>query len=379
MNKIKIIPKKKNDLNLLDLTGEFIHKEDEKENKVIYEFGTYKKGIIVTSDIYKVYDPSNDQDFKILFNGQYTVNKCNGFQRAKSLIESLLYIFPNKNAVKTIEYWPNEIPSLEGKNRKGLKVLDCPLICEMIDGKKYLVDLEMQNYFYDGIDLNALTYGTALRNASDTPVIIILLLYKESEINNSFIISPFKKYFNESKYKKIDDYVEVICFDLYYIVECIRNNIEPDLNGFKISENGKKWVKLLAIKDWMYKCYDDKKKYPIPKELEESKEIISALKILSSENNVQLIKTILKEKEIEKESENVKKTTLIQFLIDGYLNNIDVTKIISFPEVAPEFLISICKEKLNKQDCIYFLQSLIEKKIIISKNIYEELINSYYK
>ena len=379
MNKIKIIPKKKNNLNLLDLTGEFIHKEDEKENKVIYEFGTYKKGIIVTSDIYKVYDPSNDQVFKMLFNGQYTVNKCNGFQRAKSLIESLLYIFPNKNAVKTIEYWPNEIPSLEGKNRKRLKVLDCPLICEMIDGKKYLVDLEMQNYFYDGIDLNALTYGTALRNASDTPVIIILLLYKESEINNSFIISPFKKYFNESKYKKIDDYVEVICFDLYYIVECIRNNIEPDLNGFKISENGKKWVKLLAIKDWMYKCYDDKKKYPIPKELEESKEIISALKILSSENNVQLIKTILKEKEIEKESENVKKTTLIQFLIDGYLNNIDVTKIISFPKVAPEFLISICKKKLNKQDCIYFLQSLIEKKIIISKNIYEELINSYYK
>ena len=259
-SKIKIIPKKKNDLNLLDLTGEFIHKEDEKENKIIYEFGTYKKGTIVTSDIYKVYDPSNDQVFKLLFNGQYITNKCNGFQRAKSLIESLLYIFPNKNAVKTIGYWPNEIPSLEGKNRKGLKVLDCPLICEMIDGKKYLVDLEMQNYFYDGIDLNALTYGTALRNASNTPVIIILLLYKESEINNSFIISPFKKYFNESKYKKIDDYVEVICFDLYYIVECIRNKIEQDLNGFGISENGKKWVKLLTIKDWMYKCYDDKKK-----------------------------------------------------------------------------------------------------------------------
>ena len=95
MNKIKIISKKKNDLNLLELTGEFIHKEDEKENKIINKFGTYKKGTIV---------------FKMLFNGQYTVNKCNGLQRAKSLIESLLYIFPNKNAVKTIEYWPNEIP-----------------------------------------------------------------------------------------------------------------------------------------------------------------------------------------------------------------------------------------------------------------------------
>ena len=198
----------------------------------------------------------------------------------------------------------------------------------MIDGKKYLVDLEMQNYFYDGIDLNALTYGTSLRNASNNPAIIILLLYKESEINNSFIISPFKKYFNESKYKKIDDYVEVICFDLYYIVECIRKNVEPDLNGFEISENGQKWVKFLAIKDWMNKCYDDKKKYPIPKELRESKEIISALKILGSENNAQLIKTILKEKEIEKASENIEKRTLIQVWIDGYLKNIDVTKLI---------------------------------------------------
>ena len=46
----------------------------------------------------------------------------------------------------------------------------------------------------------------------------------------------------------------------------------------------------------MNKFQVDKKKFPIPKELDEPKEIKSALKILSSKNNAQLIKTILKEK-----------------------------------------------------------------------------------
>ena len=378
-NKILITPTKIIKYNLLDLTGESIHKEDKESKITKYEFGTYKKGIIESSEIYKIYDPSNDQVFKILFNGKYSINKCSGLERAKSLIESLLYKFPNKNSIKTIGYWQNEIPNLKGKNRKGLKILDFPLICEMIDGKKYLIDLEMQNYFYEGINLNALTYATALRNASHIPVIIILLLYKESELNNSFIINPSKKYYNESKYKKINDYVEVICFDLYYILECIRINEKPDLNGFEISKVGKEWVKLLTIKDWMNKCYDEKKKYPIPKELEEPEEIKSALIILNSLNNAQLIKTILNEKEEKILIENTEKRTLIQIYIEGFLKQRDVDgEIVPFPEVAPEFLINICKKKLNKLECISFLKILITKKIINAKNIHEELINSSY-
>ena len=56
----------------------------------------------------------------------------------------------------------------------------------------------MQNYFYNGLDLNALTYGNSLRNASGLPVIIIVLLLKEEVSNNSFEIMPFKKYLNAS-------------------------------------------------------------------------------------------------------------------------------------------------------------------------------------
>ena len=39
----------------------------------------------------------------------------------------------------------------------------------------------------------------------------------------------------------------------------------------------------------MNKCYDDKKKYPISKELMEPKKISSEIKILSPEKNAKLI------------------------------------------------------------------------------------------
>ena len=226
-----------------------------------------------SEEIYEIADPSNGQTFKILFNGIYTINKISGFDRAISLIKSLLFKFPNNKEIKTLCYWPNEIPEVSGHNRRKLKVVDCPFLCEMNDGSKYIINLEMQNYNYNGLDLNALTYGTSLRNASGLPVIIIVLLIAEADIYNSFEIIPFKKLLNSSEFKQIDDYVYVICFDLFYIVQCMDSNIEPELNGFKISREGKEWIKLLTIKEWMRKIsiQGKIKRYPLPKNLNNSK------------------------------------------------------------------------------------------------------------
>jgi hypothetical protein len=95
----------------------------------------------------------------------------------------------------------------------------------------------------------------------------LLLLFKESDYDN--------------------DYVFVICFDLYYILDCIDNNIDPELNRFEISKEGKEWIKLLTIKKWMKNFKN--KRYPIPKNLKNSPEIISAVMILDSNNNSELI------------------------------------------------------------------------------------------
>ena len=250
----------------------------------------------------------------------------------------------------------------------------------MKDKTQYLIDIEVQNYFYDGLDLNALSYGTDLKNISNLPVIVFVLLFKQSEINNSFEIMPFKKYLNEGIYKEIDDFVYVICFDLYYILQCIEKIEEPDLNGFKINEEGKNWIKLITIKEWM-KTYDLKKeRFPIPQELFNSKEIVSAIMLLNSNDNSQLIKTILKEKEKEILKEDIKREQLIDIWTNAFLQRLNVDiKIVPFPSVAPEFLIRTCKRNLNKTDCKLFLNDLVEKKILQFRNIYEKLINSIYK
>ena len=335
-----------------------------------------------SDEIYEIADPSNDQTFKILFNGTYTIKKISEFDRAISLIKSLLFKFPNNKEIKTLSYWPNEIPEVSGHNRKKLKVVDCPFLCEMNDGSKYIINLEMQNYNYNGLDLNALTYGTSLRNASGLPVIIIVLLIAEADSYNSFEIIPFKKLLNSSEFKQIDDYVYVICFDLCYIVQCMDSNIEPELNGFKISREGKEWIKLLTIKEWMRKSsiQGKIKRYPLPKNLKNSKEIISAINILNSKDNSHLMSIVLKEKTNDIINEDLVNREFIKVWIKGFLKGktLDNT-IIEFPDVAPEYLIKICKSLMDKNKCNEFLKMLIDNEIIDSKNIYSNLVNQIYE
>ena len=364
-------------VDFLDLSGNYVKIKEDK-----YVFSLLNSEKIIVDEVYKIIDPSYDQAFKILFNGYYELNKINGIQRAKSLIQSLLYKFKGNTLISKLEYIQNEIPEISGKNRNKLRVLDCPFYCVLADKSEYVIDLEIQNYYYDGLDLNALGYGTALRNAYNYPVIIIVLLLKNTENNISFEIKPFKKYANETELKPIDDYVYVFCIDLYYIVDCINTNIEPELGGLTLSKEGKEWIKLLAISRWMNKTNSkETERYLVPKNLSNSEEIKNAIRILESNDNSKLIKEILKEKEYNIIVKNIKYSERINIWIKAYLQGklLDKT-IIPFPEVAPEFLIKECKSIMNnKKDCISFLNILIQNNIIQSKDIYQSLVDKIYK
>ena len=364
-------------VDFLDLSGNYVKIKEDK-----YVFSLLNSEKIIVDEVYKIIDPSYDQAFKILFNGYYELNKINGIQRAKSLIQSLLYKFKGNTLISKLEYIQNEIPEISGKNRNKLRVLDCPFYCVLADKSEYVIDLEIQNYYYDGLDLNALGYGTALRNAYNYPVIIIVLLLKNTENNISFEIKPFKKYANETELKPIDDYVYVFCIDLYYIVDCINTNIEPELGGLTLSKEGKEWIKLLAISRWMNKTNcKETERYLVPKNLSNSEEIKNAIRILESNDNSKLIKEILKEKEYNIIVKNIKYSERINIWINAYLQGklLDKT-IIPFPEVAPEFLIKECKSIMNnKKDCISFLNILIQNNILQSKDIYQILVDKIYK
>ena len=376
MNKMRSVNNTPTDLiDFLNLKGAYI----KKDNK--YIFSLLDLNTVSVNEIYKIIDPSNDQAFKILFNGDYTKNDISGLQRAKSLIESLLYEINGDKLIEKIEYLPNEVPEISGENRRKLRVLACPLLC-ISDNKKYVIDLEIQNYYYDGLDLNALGYGTALRNAHKKPVILIVLLLKDSAEDISIEIKSCKKALNETEFKQMDDFVYVFCLDLYYVLDCINDNTEPDLGGLKISKEGKEWIKLLTIKDWMGKLNrGPNARYPIAKNLSNSKEIINPIKILSSNDNTDLIKTILKEKEYNIIVDDIKYKYLIEIWIKAFLyEKIPDKSLVPFPQVSPEFLIKKCKNVLeNKNDCISFLNFLIKNSIIESKNIYQTLINKFYK
>ena len=365
-------------INILNLSGDYI-----KDNEHKYLFSLLDSNTRVSVDeIYKIIDPSNDQAFKILFNGDYKINNINGLQRAKSLIQSLLYKYKDDKIINNIGYLPNEIPEVSGKNRKKLKVLDCPLLCEMTDKSQYIIDLELQNYYYDGLDLNSLVYGTALYNAYRYPVVIIVLLMKDSNDNISFELKPYKKVLNETVIKPIDDYVYVFCLDLYYVLDCLNNNIDPNLDGLKLSKEGKEWIKLLTVKDWMKKCNrGENSRYPIPKNLNNSEEIISAIQILNSDNNSNIIKNMLKEKEYNIITEEIISKDRIKLWINEISNKKIIDKsVVPFPKVAPEFLIKECKNYIkDKGDCLTFLDHLFVNQIIEPKKIYQTLIDNFYE
>jgi hypothetical protein len=252
----------------------------------------------------------------------------------------------------------------------------------MNDDSDYIIDLEMQTYDYNGLDLNALGYGTALRNAYNLPVIIIVLLLKNSDENNSFEIKPFKRYSNETEFKPIDDYVYVFCIDLYYILDCINNNSIPNLGQLEISTTGKEWIKLLTIRDWMKKLNrGENRRYPLPRNLNNSKEIISAIMVLDSDNNQSLIKKVLKESEKDIIIDEIIKKDRINIWINSFSLNVKLNQlVVPFPEVAPEFLIKEVKNVLSdKNQCISFVKMLVNEKIIPNKKIYQKLIDENYQ
>ena len=135
------------------------------------------------------------------------------------------------------------------------------------------------------------------------------------------------------------------------------------------------------------KKYDRSKneRYPVPKNLNNSKEIIDAINILNSIDNSDIINNILNEEEKNIIIKNIKNGVRFKERIEIWAKALLHGKILDnsivlFPEVSPEFLINTCKNIIkNKIDCIRFLKMLIENHIIESKKIYQTLVDQIYK
>ena len=102
------------------------------------------------------------------------INGVTGIGRALSLLNSFLDL-----KISKLKYLFNEIPSLIGEKREILKVVDLPYIATLSDNKKVIINVEMQTTLSNDLSTRMLSYGYALKNLYDYPVIILLLINKK--------------------------------------------------------------------------------------------------------------------------------------------------------------------------------------------------------
>ena len=126
---------------------------------------------------------------------------------------------------------------------------------------------------------------------------------------------------------------------------------------------------------------DEINRYPIPQNLNNNKEMISAIILLNSDDNSKLLSKISMEKKLEKICyKDIENKTQIKNWINSILkNNLLDKSIIPFPEVATEYFIKICKKNIkSKNICMLLLETLILEGMVEKKEIYKYLINKYY-
>ena len=203
------------EFSILNLTG-YLCEPDKMYN--FYRFGVRNATkYIKATGIYKIPDLSKDNIYKKIFVEDKKNNGIDVIDRCKALIQSIV----NKKGflVKKLEELNIDINFIKNKH---------PLVATFSDDSKYIITLEMQNYFFNGLNLNELIYGNELKKKTNLPVLIIVLLIKDSILR----FEDFEFEDNDSIYKELYDNVYVLCLDLYHIYYCIKRNKNPDLKGF---------------------------------------------------------------------------------------------------------------------------------------------------
>lgn len=345
------------EFKLEDLPNEYKQLKIDK-NYNSYEFainGCYSE---ISKYNYEILNPSNDQTFKRLFTGDLKINGVTGIERSLSLLNSFL----NYNISK-LKYLFNEIPSLIGENREGLKVVDLPYLATLSDNSKIIINVEMQTTLPDNLSTRMLSYGHALRNLYNYPVIILLLINKKTINNNSFVIKPCKTFYNkDSQY--IEDYVKVISLDLYYFLKLFEaKDDEENLSSYGLKNDAKSWIKLLTINNWSKEIKGvSPKRYPIPKLLMEPDEIISAIQILDNKNESQLIKAAFDE---EQDENKRRKVFCLELWINAFKNKLEINdKIVPFHNIEHNLFVKTCNKFLNKNEYSLFVKMLKEKLLL---------------
>ena len=351
------------EFSILNLTG-YLCEPSEKNNFYRFLIKDHPKSTRAEG-IYKIPDLSKDNIFRKIFVEKKEFNGIDTIDRCKALIKSI---------INTKEYFIEQLDELESHVIKDSHLF----VASLSNNSKCAITLEMQNYDFNGINLNTLIYGNELKKETNLPVLIILLLIKDSDVKST----DFEYEDNETIYKELYDNVYVFCLDLYHIYYCLDYDEIPDLKGFSLTKEGNEWIKLFLIRTWgtiAGKVSEYPYYYYLPKPLKGSKEIINTVELLNiTKDEVKTDKYLLN-KETALQEEELEITNRIEILIAEYLNGKDIKSEKNlFPKVCPEFLIKICKTKMTKEKIQNFLNYLFKANLLDNNKIYEKLVNNIY-
>ena len=136
------------EFSILNLSG-FLSEPDENCN--YYRFHVrYSPKNIKAEGIYKIPDLSKDNIYTKIFIEKKKFNGIDSIDRCKALVKSI---------INTKDFCVEKFDELESDIVKDRHLL----IASLSDKSKYAITLEMQNYNYNGINLNALIYGNELK------------------------------------------------------------------------------------------------------------------------------------------------------------------------------------------------------------------------
>lgn len=248
-------------------------------------------------------DPSYDQTFKKLFTWNNAVDGITGADRIMSLLNSLFY--PNAGEddfmIRRVEHLPNESTRFGATNALGMLRFDIACRCSCWSNQKIeniqIFDIEMQTCYEASFINRLIDYGSTLRISNNHKRVVVLafLNYTRNDAQN-YALSLFYKNENGVPVHKFENGIDTYCIYLPSLMDDIINQRQIIIDGNVIGNIGKEWIKLLSLRHWATKaCYSTK--YTVPASANDSNIAIqSALNILSSVNDDELMSYIQQEK-----------------------------------------------------------------------------------
>jgi hypothetical protein len=191
------------------------------------------------------------------------------------MLNSILYPGKNPKKIKSLKFLPKEMHKLNEKSNKNSLITD--IACEIkVDGRLYVIALEMQLGDRGSFNKRLFNYGTSLRNNNSYKDCIALGISISSRVQSNYTKLQKKTYT-----QTLDlNYLKTIQINVDNELKRMEEGKDIQINSENLQDDGKEFLKLLGLRKWATK--NDRNKFALPDwDISENPIINQCIKILS--------------------------------------------------------------------------------------------------